>query len=443
MKELLKDRKMHVFLTVWFGQLISLVGSGLTSFALGVWVYQTTGSATMFAFISVFLLLPGILVSPFAGALVDRWDRRKVMIYSDLAAGLTTFGIAILFFSDQLAIWHIYIAEVIYSISGAFRMPSYMAITALLVPKEHFGRAGGLMQTGQATAQVVSPLLAAMLMTTINLEGVILVDFISFLIAIVTLLFIRVPKPAGASTGKKPSILSDATYGWSYISARSGLLGLLMFFAFVNFTYGILQALFTPMVLSFTTTRVLGIVHSVGASGFLLGGIIMSMWGGPKRRIYGVLGFTLLYGFSVFLTGVLPSPPLLAVAVFGTVFGLPIIGGSSQAIWMSKTPPDVQGRVFAVRTMVAWSSAPLAFVLAGPLADKVFEPLLAPDGLLAGSVGRIIGVGPGRGIGFLFIIIGILAMLAPVFGYMNKHIWLIEDELPDAIKQEAVAVGVA
>jgi hypothetical protein len=165
----------------------------------------------------------------------------------------------------------------------------------------------------------------------------------------------------------------------------------------------------------------------------LLGTLVMSAWGGPKRRVHGVLGFMILSGLFTMLLGLRPSIPLMAAAGFGIMFTLPIINASSQAIWQSKVAPDVQGRVFSIRRMIAWSTTPLAYILAGPLVDKIFKPLLLEGGPLANSLGRIIGVGPGRGTGLLFILIGLLTILAVlVWGYLNPRVRLLEDELPDA-----------
>jgi MFS transporter, DHA3 family, macrolide efflux protein len=434
---------MRVFLTIWLGQLISLIGSGLTNFALGVWVYQRTGSVTLYAFILLFATLPGILISPVAGVLIDRSDRRLAMIFSDLAAGASTICVALLLFTNSLEIWHIYITVSVNSIAGAFRLPSFMALVSLTVPMQQFGRASGMMQMAQAASQVIAPLLAAVLVPLINIQGVVMIDFVSFLFAVTTLLFIRVPTPEAMRAGKKAkaSIWKEAAFGWQYIATRPGLLGLLGFFAMINITYGFAQALFTPLVLSFADSKVLGTVLSVGATGFLTGSIVMSVWGGPRRRIYGVLGFSLLYGVSLIAAGIRPSATVITVALFGIVFGIPIISGCSQAIWQSKTAPEVQGRVFAMRTMLAWSCAPLAFLLSGPLADKVFEPMLAANGILAGSVGRLIGTGPGRGIGFIFIVIGVMALMIPVYGYFNRRLWLVEDELPDILPNRVAATA--
>lgn len=426
---------IRTFVLVWFGQLISLLGTHLTGFALGVWVFQRTGSVTQFALISVFTTLPGLIVSPLAGALVDRWERRWAMILSDSGAGLSTLAIALLLLSNHLEIWHIYLATGISSIFNAFQWPAYTAAITLLVPKQHLGRASGMTQLGEAVARIASPILGGILLTTVQIWGVILIDFTTFLFALVTLLAVRFPEPKTRLDGKaeKGSLLREIASGWHYLSVRPGLLGLLAFFAGINFTVGIVATLITPLILGFASAVVLGAVLSTGGIGMLLGSIVMSLWGGPKHRIIGILGFVLLQGTVIFVSGLRTNAALIAAAAFVFLFSVPITNGCSQVIWQSKVAPDIQGRVFALRHMIALSSLPLASLVAGPLADYVFEPLLVVGGPLTGSIGDLIGVGPGRGIGLLFIVMGILTMLAAAAGYLYPRLRLVEKELPDAV----------
>jgi MFS family permease len=266
---------------------------------------------------------------------------------------------------------------------------------------------------------------------------VIVIDFATYLFAIVTLLVVRVPSPEKSAAGEegKGSIWKEALYGWTYISARAGLLGLLLVFAASNFVSGMIFPLITPMILDMTSADVLGYLMSIVGVGMLVGTLTMSVWGGPKRRIHGVLGFLMLSGIFISMLGVSPLIPVLAVAGFFIMFTMPIINGSSQAIWQSKVAPDVQGRVFSVRRMIAWSMMPLAYIVAGPLADRVFNPLLLEGGALADSVGQLIGVGPGRGTGFMFIIVGAVSILVAAAGYLNPHVRNVEDELPDAMPE--------
>jgi MFS transporter, DHA3 family, macrolide efflux protein len=429
---------MQAFFIIWLGQLVSLIGSGLTTFALGVWAYQRTGSVTLFAMITLAGTLPSILVSPVAGVYVDRWNRRQLLIASDFASAILTLLVALLLWSDTLAIWHIWGIVAVRSLIRAFQLPAYTASITMLIPKAHLTRANGMMQFGSAAAQIVAPLLAGVLMELIFLQGIILIDFVTFAVAVVTLLLVNIPQPASKGAQKR-SVLREASYGWTYITERPGLFGMLILFAIVNLAYGMAQVLFTPLVLKFSTVTALGTIASAGGVGLLAGTTVLSTWGGPKPRIHGVLGMGILFGFSFILAGLQASTWLIGVASFICMFCVPFINGCTQTIWQIKVPPEVQGRVFATRLMIAWSTAPLAYVIAGPLSDGVFEPLLANNGALAGSIGAIIGTGPGRGVGLLFVLIGLTAMLAAVGGYLYRPIRLVESELPDAIADKPAA----
>src|SRR6476661_5342709 len=287
--------RMRVFMLIWLGQLISLIGSGLTGFALGVWVYQRTGSVTQFALISLSTTLPFIAISPLAGVLVDRWNRRWLMILSDFGAALSTLAIALLLTTGRLETWHIYLATAVSSTFSAFQWPAYTATTTLLVPKQHLGRASGMTQMGQALAQLISPVLAGILLGIIQLQGIILLDFATFLFALVSLLLVRFPnaKTTPAREAGKGSLLHSAAYGWTYITARPGLLGLLIFFSASNFLVGVVEVLTTPLVLSFASPAVLGTILSIGGTGMLVGSLVISTWGGPQRHINNVFCFTL------------------------------------------------------------------------------------------------------------------------------------------------------
>ncbi|MDF5712282.1 MAG: MFS transporter, partial [Nostoc sp. S4] len=362
---------MRVFILIWFGQLVSLICSGISRYSLGIWVYQETGSVTQFSLISLFATLPSILLSPLAGVFVDRWDRRWTMIFSDSGAGLSTLTMGLLILAGKFEVWHIYLAVAVSSTFTAFQSPAYATVATLLVPKRYLGRASGIVQTAEAISYLISPLLAGVLVVTIKIQGVILLDFLSFVFAAIALLLVRFPKPkitVEAQVGKG-LLLHEAIYGWTYIKTRPGLLALLMFFTISNFLIGVVSVLFTPLVLAFTSATVLGIMFSIGGVGMLLGGLVMSAWGGLNYRIHSVLGFTLLNGLCILLGGLQPSVPIFFVTAFIYFFGVAVINSSDRAIWQSKVPLTVQGRVFAMRSMLAWASVPLAYLMAGPLAE--------------------------------------------------------------------------
>lgn len=439
MNKLLKLRPftggIGVFLIVWFGQLVSLTGSGLTSFALGVWVYKSTGSVTQFSLILLSAMLPCILISPVAGALVDRWNRHWCMIVSDSGAGITTAVLALLLATGSLEIWHIYLAVSLSSVFKAFQLPAYTASTSMLIPKKYLPRASCVVRSGEACAQLISPLLAGVLLGIVKLQGVILIDLVTFLFALTTLLLVRFPntKTAAVSEDGKASIWQDMVYGWTYIAVRPGLLVLLILFALDNFVTGVVEVLFTPLVLTFASVTELGTIQSIGGVGMVLGNLTMTISGGPRSLIRGIFAFDLFAHMIILAFGLRTSLPLFALLNFLFFFSMPIINGCCDAIFLRKVAPEVQGRVFATIKMIWMSCIPLAYVVAGPLAERIFEPLMAKNGLLAGSIGEIIGVGPGRGIGLLFITMEIIAILVTVAAYRYPRLWFIEDELPDVI----------
>ena len=428
---------MKTFFIVWLGQLVSLVGSKMTGFALGVWVFQDTGSATSFGIIYILAFLPGLLIAPFAGVWVDRHDRRIVMILSDVISGACTFVIVILIINNALLLWHIYLLIGIMSLAEAFQDPAYHATVALLIPKAQLGRMNGLMQISQATRQIIAPAVAGFLLASIGLQGVILIDVLTFIFAVATLAIVRFPRPeAVEGETEKRSFWQESAFGWHYIKARPGLVAILSVMALFSFLVSIASLLITPLVLSFASEEVLGLQFSAGGLGMFIGGIVMSTWGGPKQRVRGILGFMVLAGLAMALHGLAPSPVLVIVAAVPFFFTLPFIMGSDNVIWQIKVPPAVQGRVFATRRMLMQILRPLGFFLAGPLADRVFEPLLMADGALANNVGQVIGVGQGRGMGLIFVIAGSLIALVSAAGYLYPRLRQLENEIPDALPDE-------
>lgn len=422
------------FLLIWVGQLVSLVGSSLTSFALGVWAYQAApeNGATAYALVVLATMGPNALLSLLVGPLVDRWDRRNVMLLSDAGSGLCTLAILALLLTGQLALWPILLATALSSAFSALQWPAYAAATTLLIPKQHYGRANGLVQLAQGIATIASPAIAGALIETIGVQGIIAIDLSTFGCAVLTLLLVRVPRPAASLEESEQSFAAQLGYGLRYITARPGLLGLLALYACLNFLFAFVMALFGPLVLSFADEQALGNVTTIGASGMIVGGGLMAVWGGPRHRIHGVLVFLMLAGVAIAASGLSPSLGLIAAAAFGFFFCYPLIAASSNAIWQSKVEASVQGRVFGTRSTIATFSLVPGYALAGPLADGVFEPALSAHGALAESVGRVIGTGPGRGIGLMLIIAGVLTTLISTCGYLVPRIRHLERDLPDA-----------
>ena len=289
-------------------------------------------------------------------------------------------------------------------------------------------------QFGRAAAEIFAPLLAGVLVITIQLEGVILIDVATFVFAMLTLLLVRFPRlDIEPAKDNLATFKADLAFGWRYILARKGLLNLLFFQSTVNFIWGMVGALIVPMILSFTTSDKLGIIVTIAGTGMLTGSLLMTVWGGPKRRIKGVLFFELLSGFCFVLMGLRPEFLLVAAGAFGAHITIAIVFGSNQALWQTKVEPEYQGRVFATQQMFASAAAPLAYLFAGPLAERFFEPWMVSGSALSLKLSTILGTGYGRGIGLMFVLMGFSKILVSAIGYLNPRVRFIEDELPDAL----------
>ncbi|WP_322683045.1 MFS transporter [Nostoc sp. DedQUE07] len=433
-------REMQLFIIVWIGQLIALIGSSTTAFALDIWVYNRTGSVTQFALISLFNTLPLILISPIAGPLVDRWDRRKTMIFADVLACLGTIAIGVLFVMGRLEVWHIYLANTFTAVFMAFHMPAYTASTVLLVPKQHLNRANGLMSLMYGISIIIAPTLGGILLSIVHFQGIILLHVTSVSIAVVSLMLVRFPQVnTSVVTTAKSSFLSEATYGFTYLTARPGLLGLILFSASSLYLVGGINVITVPLVLNFVSVSILGTILSLFGIAILAGGLLVSIWGGLERNIYAIYGCMLLNGVFIIAAGLQPSLVIFTASIFLFSLTQPIVSSSTQAVMQKKVEPSVQGRVFAIKGAIEAAALPLGYITIGPLAEKVFEPLMATDGYLAGSIGQIIGVGSGRGMGLLLIIMGVLTILETSIAYLYPRLRFVEDELPNVSNAVAIA----
>lgn len=432
----------RVFWMTWFGQLISLIGSGVTSFAVGAQIFQTTGSTTQYALLTFFYFAPMMLLAPVAGALIDRWDRRRAMLLADLGSGFSTVLILLLVLASkhghlELRAWHFYAPVALGACFSAFRWPAFFATVALVVPKKHLGRANAMADIANAAGQIVSPIIAGALVSSVGLQGVILADLCSFVFAVGSLLLVRFPQPTTSREGQagRGRLKDEIRIGWHFIRSRPGLLGLLGFTAVSTFVMSLVTLLITPLILAFSDIKTLGMIASVAGMGGLLGGVVMSIWGGPKRLVVGIVLFQALSGLVLFLAAPVPSVTLVAVAAGLYLFCMPPTAASSMALWQRKIPADLQGRASAARRLVLLCAPPLAGLVAGPLADHLFEPWMKPGGLLASSFGRLLGVGPGRGIALLFLALGVVTLLNALVAWMNPRVRHVQAELPDALPE--------
>ena len=430
------NKGLRVFLAIWAGQLLSIFGSTISAFGLTLWAYDKTKQATPLALVTLFFMLPMVILSPITGALVDRFNRKLMMILSDAAAASMTLMIFIFHSMDRLEIWHIYLAAFVIGTFQGLQWPAYSAVISTMVPKQHFARTAALIETAGTMSGIFGPILAAALIGPLKLRGLLLIDLTTATLAILILLFVHIPQPKTSEIGasaKNQSVLKDALWGLNYVLKRPSLAALQTVFTAGNFFWSLAGPIFPAMILARTNQNVttLGFVNSAGAVGGLLGGLLMGIWGGPKKRVYGVLGGWLIAGLCNMVFGLGQSLPVWSGALVLGAIGSSIINGSNQGLWQSKVPPDVQGRVFGIRRFIAQGVSPIGAALAGPLADKVFEPAMAQPGLFQTIFSKLVGTGPGSGMSLLILFTGALTVIAVAIGFSLPILRNVDTLIPD------------
>src|SRR5882724_318707 len=420
-------RGMGGFLRIWAAQLVSALGASLGGFSLGVWMFEQHHSTTQFALMTFTGAVTSLVVGPVGGWTADRWDRRRLLMVVNLVAALITAFMIYLLYTHRMQPWHVYPLIALLVANGSLEVPALQASITQLVPPEQLARANGMMQSSSALAAILAPPLAGALLSVIGSHGLLSIDCVSFLLVIAVLWTTPIPSPSSGKAAQV-SLRSGMAEGWRAIRAQQGLTSLLVLLAFTTLSFGIVQVLLTPLVLGFSSPRGLGTVNSLGAAGALSGALLLSVWGGPRSKVKGILGALLLQGCILLLGGLRPSVTLIAFATFVFMFALPIGNGSNQAIWQRKIDPAIQGRVFGIRQMVISGAIPFAALAAGPLADRVFEPLLARGGPLAPTFGRVLGVGPGRGVGLLLMVLGFVVISATVIAGFHPRLRRVESE---------------
>jgi DHA3 family macrolide efflux protein-like MFS transporter len=399
---------------VLFGQTISLLGTTASTFAIIYWAFTTTGKVSTLSWITLSSSLPMILLLPIAGAIVDRSNRKLVMILSDFGAVLSTIFIFTLLKLNMLQPWHLYISGAVVGIFHSFQFPAYSVVISLIIPKKHFARIHALFSFVGAGAGILGPIIAGFLMGLIGIANILLIDFITFLFAIATIIMIYIPQPQQTHQDRLSikTIFKESFSGITYIKGQKSLLILLVLFAISVFFANLGLILSTPMILKMTSNNAmtLAFVQSSGAVGGLLGALILIILGTITKKktngmLLGIFGFFI--GMIIFGSG--RDPWLWIIGVFIISFFMPIVDALDQAIWQSKVNPAIQGKVFSVRKMLGLSLGPVAAAIAGPLADKLLEPAFGPNG----TMGSIFFIQPGVGVG-----ISVLIVLAGVFGFL-------------------------
>jgi MFS transporter, DHA3 family, macrolide efflux protein len=425
---------MRNFMIVWVGQLVSTIGSSMTSFAIEIWAWEITGKATTIALVGFFSLLPSIIITPISGVIVDRFNRKILMMVGDTVAVFTTIIILLLYLTNHLQIWHFYLTGAIVGTFNQFQSLAYSSSVSLMIPKKHYTRASSLEFLSSYGSNIIAPALAGYLYTVIGFLGIWLIDIFTFSIAISSLLLVSIPQPLPTTTNENVGhIWRDLGFGWRYINTQKSLLALLVVNLLFWLPHDIGNSLYSPMILSRTnnSTLVLGSLASAAGFGGVMGAIILSTWGGFKRKIKGVLLGMIGAGLSKIFFGLGTTPLVWIPAQFCSSLNFPLNGSSDTAIWLAKVHPNVQGRVFAARSLLLQIASAVGYLIAGPLADQVFTPALQSGGVLVGMFGGLLGTGTGAGISLLYVICAVWMLLVGLVGFSVRVLRDVETIVPD------------
>lgn len=426
---------ISTFLIIWSGQTASLIGSYMTSFAVTLWAWELTGQATALALVYFFTEVAKVLINPLAGIIVDRWNRKLLLVFGDTAAGLSTIAILLLYLTDNLLLWHLYATGAVNGAFGHLQELSYSTSLSMLVPKHQYSRVSSLNFFASYGSSIIAPALAGTLYYVIDLSGILLIDIMTFAIAVTTMLVVQIPQSPRTQTEphSQANIRQELFFGFRYIFARPSLIAVMVVMSLFLLAHDLGAAVYSPMLLarSDNDAGVLASVSMAGGVGGVLGALVMSTWGGPKRRTHGMLMGMVGAGLSKSVFGLGQSLLIWVPAQFCSSFNFPLLGSCSQAIWLSKVRPDLQGRVFAACSMSVMVTSPIGYLLGGVLADYVFEPAMMPGGSLAPIFGGIFGTGTGAGMALLYVFFAICMLLVGIGGYAFRSLRHVEEIVPD------------
>lgn len=400
-----KERWLRRFIAIWAGQSSSLVGSQLVQFALVWYLTIQTGSATILAIASVAAIVPQIFLSPIAGAYVDRWKRRHVMIASDALIAASTFVLIMLFALGYAEIWHIFVILFVRSCFAAFHWPSSQAATTMLVPEQHLTRVAGMNQSMLGLSSILAPPLAAILIAFLPIEQVLAFDILTAALAIVPLLVIRFPEPA-PKTGPHQKILADMKEAFAYFRGWRGALTLMFMFTFVNMLITPAFSLLPILVVNVFNGGAIdyATLEAVAGIGMISGGLALGIWGGTRRKMVTVMSCTVLAGVGISLMALVPKDGFLIILGLVLFIGvmMPLLNGSLTSLLQTCVPNGMQGRVFALVGSMSIAAAPIGMAFAGPIADSV-------------------------GIQTWFLIAGVPTALIGVMAFLMPSVMQIED----------------
>ncbi len=421
------------FLILWGSQAVSSLGSSLTSFALILWVYQQQHTATSIALLSFFTYLPSILFCFIAGTLADQWDKKKIMLVSDLFAALSTLTVAVLHIAGALQVWHLYVANFLNSFMNAFQNPASYVAVSLLVPKERYARASGLQAFSGSLIRILTPPLASAILSFGNLTTVFLIDLGTFLFAFLILLFfVKLPLLPKGMEQRKELVWKSCATGFSFLRANNALLKLILYMSLINLLayisgYGILPAMILARSGDNQTT--LGFVTSAMGIGMLLGSVLVTIMKPAKRRTQ-LMFWTMIVSFFLgdVLWGLGRSAPVWIFSSFCGNMLVPFTGACMFSIMCTNVPTELQGRVFSARDTLQYCTIPLGLFLGGFLADHVFEPFMAQSSPLQQAISLLTGVGAGSGMAVIFLITGLTGVISSLIAIRNPIYKRLDEE---------------
>ncbi len=432
---------MQGLFIIWLGQMVSGIATSTTFYALPFWISAKSGnSGTALAAWESFFFAAYLFFVLFALFFIDRFDRKTMMLLYDFMLLSATAVLLALEASGQLALWHLYLNAIIQGIGYAFRLPTYSSVITILVPRRQYVRANGMLSLLYDTPEIFGPVLAGLLFLTLGLQGILVLNLLSFVISIGTLLFVEIPSTPHTDEGdySHTGIFKEAMYGIRYILRRPGLLGVQVIFFLGNIFSGIalsVTALYTMITLrTGGSAEVAGTVQSAGALAAVAAGLFLSVFGGIKRPVRWILiGWIISSLFGLTLLGIGQILIVWAVAKVIDSFFNPVVDVAVNKFIQSKVPPDLQGRIFAASDFMA--QVPFLFTpfLAGWFGDRVFEPLMREGGAWVGVFGWLVGTGPGAGYGLMILFCAIGGTLVGVWGYLIPSIRDADERMPDIV----------
>lgn len=445
----LRLRREKAFQAILLGRLISNTGSSTTRFAVIFWTLASGGGMAEYSLVLVAGFLPMGLGALIAGPVADRWDRRRVMFFANAVASVFPLIAAALYFFGQLEIWHLLIVLSADGVASAFMMPAFDASIPQLVRKDKLERASGMAQANIALATIVGSVLAGSLLAPAGLGLLFAINFVAFAPVLIALRFAIVPSPSreaeAGEAGPLPSETSIATAlaqdfvaGWRYLRERRPLMRLLWILtATMLLLPGFEFALCTPMVMAFADEQAAGFVLASFGLGALIGGVLLAVWNGPERRMNGILAALAAAGLASIALAIRENLMIVLLGIGFVGMAFMFLFGLSRVVWQVKVAPTYLGRVLSLRQLFGLAAQSIGLLVAAPIAAAFFEPVLAADGVLAGSVGLIFGVGPGRGTALMFAVVGAATFAIALACILTPGIRRLEDLVPDADQSEA------